>query len=100
MYFYNNMEIQESQGKNMIVQIFEKQEERKAKKKYEENIGIISDLDDVCSIIDDIKYRISNIDYEDNNRHVKELGSIQDEIIDEMKFLEDENLEIEEVWEE
>ena len=84
----------------MVVQIIEKQEEMRAKKQYEENISKISDLDDICSVIDDLKYRMSNIDYEFKNRHLKELSSIQDEIIDEMKFLEDENLETEEIWKE
>lgn len=84
----------------MVVQIFERQEEVRAKKQYKENIGKISDLDDVCNLIDDIKYRISNIDYEFKSRHMKELSSIQDEIIDEMKWVEEENIDIKEIYEE
>ena len=84
----------------MVLQIFEKQEKMRIKKRYEENIGKINDLDDACDVIDDVKYRISNIDYEFKNRHLKELSNIQDELIDEKKFLEDENLEIMEIWEE
>lgn len=84
----------------MVLQIFEKQEEMRAKKEYYKNISKISDLDDVSGLIDDVKYRLGNIDYEYKGRHVKELSEMQDEIIDEMKFLEDENLEIEEIYEE
>ena len=83
----------------MLIEIFKSQERARVYKQYEENIGRISDLDDICSIIDDLKYRISNTDLEYGSRYIKELGYIQDEIIDEMKFLEDENLEIEEIWE-
>lgn len=77
----------------MITQIFEKQEKVKAKKQYEENISKISDLDDVCNTIDDLKHRISNIDYENCNKHMKELSYMQDEIIEQMRICEEENIE-------
>lgn len=82
----------------MVIQLYEKQEEMRARREYVQNMRRIRDLDDVCCRMDDIKYRICNIDYEFKNRHIREMSFVQDEMIDRMRDCEERNLEIEEVW--
>lgn len=84
----------------MLVEIFEKREEMRAKKEYEKNLGRISDLDDICSIIEDLIDRVNDIDFESKQNFTKEMRAWENDFIAEMKFYEDENLNLEEVWEE
>lgn len=76
----------------MILQLCEKQREMQAKKRYKENIIKIIDLDDVCYRIDAVKSKISNIDYDFKNRHIKELSFIQNEMIEQIRDYEEENI--------
>ena len=39
----------------MLIQIFKKQKELQARKKYKENISNINSLDDACNRLDDLK---------------------------------------------
>ena len=84
----------------MLIQICKKQKELQARKKYKENISNINSLDDACNRLDDLKREMGDMDCRYMRRHMEELSLIQDEMIEEMRFCEEENLDICEEYEE
>lgn len=84
----------------MVVQLFEKQEELNAKKEYKENISKISDLDDICTVIDELVDRINDVNCEFKDKFIQNLKDIKFDIVAEMRGYEEENFEILEIWEE
>lgn len=84
----------------MVVQLFEKQEEIKAKKEYKKNISKISDLDDICKVIDELVERIDDVNCDFKDKFIQNLKDIKFDIVAEMRGYEEENFEILEIWEE
>ena len=84
----------------MIVQIFEKQEEMRAKREYEKNMSKINDLDDICVTIDELVERIEDVNCEFKDKFVQSLKDMKFDIVAEMRSYEQANLEIMEIYEE
>lgn len=84
----------------MLVQIFEKQEEMKAKKQYKNNISKIYDLEDICKTIEELIQRIEDVGCEYKDSFAEELKGRELEIINEIQWYEEQNLEIKEIYEE
>lgn len=83
----------------MVVQLFEKQEEINAKKEYKKNISKISDLDDICKVIDELVDRIADVNCDFKDKFIQNLKDIKFDIIAEKFFYEEENLDILEILE-
>lgn len=83
----------------MVVQLFEKQEEIKAKKEYKKNISKISDLDDICKVIDELVERINDVNCDFKDKFIQNLKDIKLDIVAEKFFYEEENLDILEILE-
>lgn len=83
-----------------LVELNQQKEKSKAKKHYKDNISKISDLDDICTVIDELIERANDVNLENKEKFSKELIDWKNDIIAEMRFCEEENLEYEEKWEE
>ena len=71
----------------MIVEIFQKQEEMKAKKEFLKNVSKIYDLEDICTVIDELVERMEDVKPEFKDKFVQSLKD--------MKFdIENERLEM------
>lgn len=84
----------------MVLQIFQKQEEMKAKKQYQKNISNIYDLEDICTVIDELVERMNDVNCEYKYKHIQALNDIKFDIVDEIINYENKNLDIMEDWEE
>lgn len=84
----------------MVVQIFKKQEEMRAKKEYEKNLSKISDLDDICTVVDELVERIDAVNCEFKDKFIQILKDIKFDIVAEMRSYEQDNFEIMEIYEE
>ena len=84
----------------MVLELYREQEKMKAKKEYKENISKICDLDDICVIIEDLVERVNKVDFTAKESFAKEMRAWEKDFISESQFYEEENLNMEEVWEE
>lgn len=78
--------------------IFEIKQRLQAIKQFKENYSKISNLDDICQVIDELIERINENDCEFKERRIQELTLMKNDIIAEMINFEEENLELMEVW--
>lgn len=86
-------------SRKMLLEIVKKQEEVKAKKEYKKNISKISDLDDICTVIDELIERIDNANCEFKDKFMQNLKDIKCDIAHEMCWYEEQNLKISEMGE-
>lgn len=78
----------------MILELYREQEKMKAKKEYDENISKICDLADICVIIEDLVERVNKVDFTAKESFAKEMQTWEILLISEIKFCEEENLNI------
>lgn len=83
----------------MVLELYREQEKKKAKKEYKENISKICDLDDICVIIEDLVERVNKVDFIAKESFAKEMKAWKKDFISESQFYEEENLNMEEIWE-
>lgn len=83
----------------MVVEIFKKQEETKARLEYEKNQSKIYDLDDICTVVDELVERMEEVEPEFKDKFIEKLKDIKFDIVAEMRAYEESNLEILGIWE-
>lgn len=83
----------------MVIEIFKKQEETKARLEYEKNQSKIYDLDDICTVVDELVERMEEVEPEFKDKFIEKLKNIKFDIVAEMRAYEESNLEILGIWE-
>lgn len=83
----------------MVVQIFQKQEEMRAKKEFLKNVSKIYDLEDICTVIDELVERMEDVKPEFKDKFIQNLKDMKFDIVNEMQSYEEENLDLLEIWE-
>ena len=83
----------------MVIEIFKKQEETKARLEYEKNQSKIYDLDDICTVVDELVERMEEVEPEFKDKFIEKLKDIKFDIVAEMRAYEESNLEILGIWE-
>ena len=78
----------------MILELFEEREKMKAKKEYKENIGRISDNEEICNTIDELVERLEESDLDFKDKFIEDLKDWKYYVKAEIEHYEDEDIEI------